>query len=112
MRSKKEIVARLEALKNAPDISGEYAAGWQEGVAFAMGNLRLHHATPIDREALGAVIKAHRLAQELTQAELGLHWTMIARYEAGTHCPSRKSLRKIADALGCSVADLLAETTQ
>ncbi|MFA5893903.1 MAG: helix-turn-helix transcriptional regulator [Candidatus Margulisiibacteriota bacterium] len=62
---------------------------------------------------LGKKIKMLRNARGLTQEDLdgltGLHYTFIAKIEAGKKQPSLKSLAKIAKALGISLSRLFEE---
>ena len=52
-----------------------------------------------------------RKAKGISQSELsrltGIHRTLIARYEGGVTWPGSRKLAKMADALGCSVDDLI-----
>jgi len=62
---------------------------------------------------LGERVRRLRRAAGITQAELarrtGIHRPNIARVEAGRHMPSLGTLAKIADAIGLSLAEMLAE---
>lgn len=71
----------------------------------------------LDGIALGARIRALRIAAGLTQAELarrtGIHRPNIARVEAGRHTPSLETLSRLAAAIGIPtmrVLDLAQDT--
>lgn len=61
---------------------------------------------------LGANLRRARRSAGLTQAELaqraGLGQPAISLIEAGQANPTVQTLQQLADALGCSLADLLA----
>lgn len=69
-------------------------------------------ASPAFQAALGAAVKARRNQLDLTQEELalrsGLHQRWISNVETGKRNPSYGSLRRLADALELSTADLIA----
>ena len=60
---------------------------------------------------MGEKLKAARLAAGLTQGQLaervGCHQKDISRWEAGTHEPRAPTLKKMAQALGCSMDELV-----
>lgn len=69
---------------------------------------------PKPAKAFGAVVSAIRLGRSETQEEAGgrvgierAHWSKIER---GRHMPNLALILRIAQALGCSAADLVAET--
>ena len=51
--------------------------------------------------------KARNLSQKGLSEATGIHRVTIARYEAGKIEPSLPKAKKIADALGCTVDELL-----
>ena len=65
------------------------------------------------RRTIGDKIRMHRVAQGLTQAELGEKCGMadsqIGVYERNECIPKEKNLRRIAEALGVSYDDINAE---
>ncbi|QQR90313.1 MAG: helix-turn-helix transcriptional regulator [Myxococcales bacterium] len=67
----------------------------------------------LNNAELGPRLKALRLQKGLTQAEVarrsGIHRPNIARVEAGRHTPSLETLRRLADAIGVSTAEILAQ---
>ena len=58
-------------------------------------------------------IKQMREALEITQKQLadkmGVERSTVAKWEAGVACPAAAKLPKLAEVLGCSVADLFAK---
>lgn len=60
---------------------------------------------------MGEKLRAARKAAGMTQAELaeavGCYQKDISRWEAGTHEPGALTLKKMAQALGCSMDDLV-----
>jgi len=62
------------------------------------------------KEFIGAKVRELRKTAKLTQNQLavksGLPQSHISRIESGQHNPSRKTLTRIAEALGVSVGDL------
>ena len=58
-------------------------------------------------------IKSKRLEKDWTQktlaTEAGLSINSIVAYERGTKSPTIRALEKIANALGCSVKDLVSD---
>ena len=58
-------------------------------------------------------MKEYREKKRFSRADLagrvGVHKDTIARYERGERSPSAKTLKKIAEALGCSADELLRE---
>lgn len=60
---------------------------------------------------MGEKLRAARKAAGMTQAELaeaiGCRQKDISRWEAGTHEPGALTLKKMAQALGCSMDDLV-----
>lgn len=67
-----------------------------------------------DVYGIGARIRAIRLLRELTQKQLGdlcgMADSAIRRYESGRGNPTEKTLKRIANALGVSVQDLLKDS--
>ncbi len=61
-------------------------------------------------------IKHMRKEQKLTQVELakrtGISAVCISRYECGSRKPDIHDAKRIADALGCKIDDLLGNTGQ
>lgn len=61
-------------------------------------------------QTIGAEIKTRRAAAGLTQAQLasalGVIFQQVQKYERGTNRVSAATLLKVAEFLGCSVADL------
>lgn len=61
-------------------------------------------------------IKHMRKARKLTQADLakltGISAVCISRYECGSRKPDLLDAKRIADALGCKIDDLLGSATQ
>lgn len=51
--------------------------------------------------------KRHGLTQEQLARELGVCKMTINRYETGAHSPDRNTLKRIAEILGCEIADIL-----
>ena len=72
-----------------PEAPSESLANW---VAFVSNRIKTA------REAAG-------MTQEQLSAKCGLHQTHICKLENGQHSPTRKTLQKIADAIGCPVSD-------
>jgi transcriptional regulator with XRE-family HTH domain len=68
---------------------------------------------PDFQAALGRAVKALREKRGLTQEALslrsGLHQRWISNVETGKRNPSYASLRRLADGLGVSASELLAE---
>jgi len=69
---------------------------------------------PKPAKAFGAAVLAIRIAKSETQEEVGgragikrAHWSKI---ENGVHMPNLALILRIAKALGCSAAELVAET--
>ncbi len=64
-------------------------------------------------EAIGQVLKQHRVGNGYSQRVLGalvdIHRPNIARLEAGAHEPSINTLRRLANAFGTSASALLYE---
>ena len=60
---------------------------------------------------MGEKLKAARIAAGLSQAQLaeavGCLQKDISRYESGKHEPRALTLKKMAQALGCSMDDLV-----
>lgn len=60
---------------------------------------------------MGEKLKAARKAAGLSQADLaekvGCHQKDISRWESGLHEPGALTLKKMAQALGCSMDDLV-----
>lgn len=60
---------------------------------------------------MGEKLKAARLAAGLTQAQLaerlGIPQSSIARYEAGAREPLASTLKSMAEALGCTMEELI-----
>lgn len=60
---------------------------------------------------MGEKLKAARKAAGMSQAQLaeavGCHQKDISRYESGQHEPGALTLKKIAQAIGCSMDDLI-----
>ena len=60
---------------------------------------------------IGLRMRQYRRNARLTQAELaektGIHVNTIARLERGEHTPSHPTLKKLAEALGVSISDIL-----
>ena len=58
-------------------------------------------------------LKIIRLARKLSRrklaARVGIHKSSIDRYEAGTRQPDLNTIKALAEALHCSVADLFGE---
>lgn len=71
--------------------------------------LWVHRMTKKTFPALGARIKALRLANGLTQSELaercGYEPLTVSRFERGTYAPGIEALEVIADVLGVSLQD-------
>jgi len=67
----------------------------------------------VDGVRLGQRLRALRLAEGLTQAELarrtGIHRPNIARVEAGRHTPSLETLARLASAIGVPIKRVLAD---
>ncbi len=65
----------------------------------------------IEPMTIGQRIRAIRTLSGMTQKQLGEKCGMadsaIRKYESGRICPKLPTLRKLAAALGCKVADLL-----
>ena len=63
--------------------------------------------------ALGSAIRAARLISRISQEELaarsGVHRTYLGGIERGERNPSFQNLRRIAQALGVPVSELMAE---
>ena len=63
--------------------------------------------------ALGRAIRASRVDRRLSQEELahrsGMHRTYLGGIERGERNPSYTNIRRLADALGVSASDLIAE---
>lgn len=68
----------------------------------------------IDWDRVGPRLKGLRKNKRWTQVELadrlGVAWNTVLRLETGNRRPSLDMLERLADTLGCSVADLLPET--
>lgn len=60
---------------------------------------------------ISANVRAARVAAEMTQRELakacGIAFPHISRLEKGTHLPSVKTLKKVADALKVPICSLI-----
>mgnify|MGYP003319219046 CR=1 FL=1 len=60
---------------------------------------------------MGEKLKQARKAAGMSQADLaekvGCHQKDISRWESGLHEPGALTLKKMAQALGCSMADLV-----
>jgi transcriptional regulator with XRE-family HTH domain len=65
-------------------------------------------------EAFGQALRQRRLAASLTQEQLGLEADLgrvfISWLETGTKQPSLQTILKLAGALKCKAADLVADT--
>lgn len=63
------------------------------------------------KERIASGIRAERARARLSQAELaeraGLNQVSIANYEREASCPSLENAIRIAEALGCTVNDLV-----
>lgn len=61
-------------------------------------------------------IKQHRLAAGLTQAQLAkkmnVDQTAVSRWESGETKPLKKYHKKLAKVLGCSIEELLQQTSK
>lgn len=69
---------------------------------------------PDSASAFGRIVRARRLAAELSQEELaaraGLHRTFISMIERGTRNPSLDVIRKLAAGLSTTGTTLVEET--
>jgi transcriptional regulator with XRE-family HTH domain len=67
--------------------------------------------SPPSNEQIGAKLKARRIAQGLTQTQLGealgVQFQSISQYESGRAAMTALQLVRAADALGCSTLDLI-----
>ncbi|MEW9570247.1 helix-turn-helix domain-containing protein [Rhodanobacter sp. Si-c] len=65
-------------------------------------------------KAFGATVRALRMEHGVAQEDLanlaGIERSHLGKIERGTHMPTLALILKIARALGCSAADLMAET--
>lgn len=65
-------------------------------------------------KALGAAVRALRMEHGIAQEDLanlaGIERSHLGKIERGTQMPTLALILKIARALGCSAADLMAET--
>lgn len=65
-------------------------------------------------QAFGAAVRALRTEQGVAQETLanlaGIERSHVGKIERGEHMPTLAIILKIARALGCSAADLMAET--
>lgn len=65
-------------------------------------------------KAFGAAVRALRMEHGVAQEDLanlaGIERSHLGKIERGTHMPTLALILKIARALGCSAADLMAET--
>lgn len=100
---KNEIFETIEEIL-CPESIGEIHFGRTGSVEGAPDNLQKR----IDY--VGGTLKKKRKSMKLTQKKLaeksGLPQSHISRLETGQHSPSRKTLEKIAKALGVTVGDL------
>lgn len=73
--------------------------------------MSLRSATRSIKKNMGEKLKAARKAAGMTQAQLAeavcCHQKDISRWEAGTHEPGALTIKKIAQALRCSMDDLV-----
>lgn len=69
---------------------------------------------PLPAEAFGAAVRAVRLANGESQEDVcgkaGVERSHWGKIENGRHMPNLALILRIADALGCSAAELVAET--
>ena len=56
---------------------------------------------------IGALRKAAGLTQQQLADTLGVGRTTVAMWESGENAPKTKMLHALADALGCTVEDIL-----
>jgi transcriptional regulator with XRE-family HTH domain len=66
--------------------------------------------TPL-QEVFGNLVRSRRLQMKLTQEELAeradMHFTYVSSTERGERNISLSNIKRLADALGCSMRDLM-----
>jgi len=102
-----------ERLTMAKEKSGTKKQGDAKPSALELSQRRDHAHVPLEQR-IGAVIKRHRLAANLTLSDLsvgaGLSSAMLSRIENGMATASLDSLERLCAAVGIGLSDLFRET--
>ncbi len=100
-----ELVAGKRLSLTAAEVASRVKNNGAEPLPASLGD--------VDGVRLGQRLRALRLAEGLTQAELarrtGIHRPNIARVEAGRHTPSLETLARLAAAIGVPIKRVLSD---
>lgn len=89
-------------------------------LAYSLGIMACNHSNTLDpasqKVAFGAVVAAHRIKMGLNRERFavmaGIGASHLCRIERGDHAPSIITVRKLADAFGCTSGELLDEADE